>query len=148
MALSQDQNVTLNFYFGGHFFIFQAKITHKIGLFKATNNSQTTSKQIQNNIQKAHKTDLLSLIIVEMVLSMSQNCTYNLILDVIYRTFELKSLLKFRFLMSKIIPKQLTSEQLQTNLQKVQKDFFGSKNDQIMGNNFGKSVDFFCVFWI
>jgi len=44
IALSGDQNVILNFYFGGHFCIFQAEITHKSELLKAKNNSQTTSK--------------------------------------------------------------------------------------------------------
>ena len=83
MALSEDQNFTLHFDFEGHLFIFQAEITYKSWFFKANNNFLATSKQLQNNFQKAQKTDVLSMKIVKMILAKSQNLKHNFILDVI-----------------------------------------------------------------
>ena len=82
----------------------------------------------------------MSLKIVRMNLSKKQNLTYNFVLDLIYRTFELKSSWKLDF-WGQNNP-QTTSEQIQINFQKVQNnDFLGHKNDQITGNNFGKCVN-------
>ena len=64
MALSEGQNFTLHFDFVGHLCIFRAEITHNSELLKAEINSQTTSKQLQNNFQKSQKTGFLSLKIV------------------------------------------------------------------------------------
>ena len=75
MALSEGQNFTIHFDFGGHLCIFRAEIIHKSELFKAKNISQTTSNQLQNNFQKAQKTGFLSLKIVKMILCKSQNLT-------------------------------------------------------------------------
>ena len=52
MALSEEQNFTIHFDFGGHIFIFQAAITYKSKVFKAENNFQTTSKQLQTTFKK------------------------------------------------------------------------------------------------
>ena len=71
IALSEDQNCTLDFYFGGHLRIFRAEILHKSELFKDENNSQSTFKQLLNNFQKAQKTGFLSLQILKMILTKS-----------------------------------------------------------------------------
>ena len=113
MAPLEDQNVTLHFDFAGHLFIFRARIIQKSVLIKAKNNSQSTSKQLQN-IQKGLKTVFMSLKIAKMNLSKSQNLTYNFVLDLIYRTFELKIQLKIGFLRSKIILKQLLNKSKST----------------------------------
>ena len=147
MALSKDQNFALHFEFGDHLFIFRAEIKHESDLFKAENNSQTTSKQLQNNFQKAQKKYFFSPEIVKMILSKSQILTYNFILDITYRPFKLKILLKTLIFEVKN-NSQTSSEPLQTNLQKVKmNDFFCPKNDQITGNKFGKSVNFIALFW-
>ena len=46
--------------------------------------------------------------------SKSQNLTYNFVLDLIYRTFDLKIQLKIGFLRSKVIPKQLLNNSKST----------------------------------
>ena len=147
MDLSKDQNFAIHFEFGDHLCIFRAKIKHKSELFKAENNSQTTSQQLQNNFQKDQKRYFFSQEIVKMILSKSQILTYNFILDITYRPFDLKILLKILIFEVKN-NSQSTSEQLQINLQKVKmNDFFCPKNDQITGNKFGKSVNFIASFW-
>ena len=102
MALSEDQNFTLHFDFWGHLFIFEAAITYTIEFFKAENNFQTTSKQLQNNFQKAQKTDVLSPKIVKMILIHSW------------------------FLRSKIIPNQLLNNSKE-NFKISKNTLFGSK---------------------
>ena len=77
MAFSKDQNFALHFEIGDHLCIFRAEIKHKSELFKTENNSQTTSKQLQNNFQKAQKRYFFSMEIVKMILSTSQILTYN-----------------------------------------------------------------------
>ena len=104
MAISADQNLPYIFDFGGHLLIFEAAITYIIEFFKAENNFQTTSKQLQNNFQKAQKTDVLSPKIVKMIL-------------IHIWFFEVKN------------NPQSTSEQLQSKLQNIQKDSFWLKND-------------------
>ena len=56
IALSEGQNLTLNLDFRGHIATFRAENTPKSGPFKAENNAQTTSKQLQNKFQKVQKT--------------------------------------------------------------------------------------------
>ena len=102
MALSEDHNFTLHFDFEGHIFIFEAEITYKIEFFKAENNFQTTSKQLQYNFQKAQNTDVLSPIIVKMIL------------------------IHIWLLRSKIIPNQFLNNS-KPNFKKSKKTLFGSK---------------------
>merc|ERR1712030_131775 len=69
----------------------------------------------------------------------------NLILEVRYRTFELKIHQKVDLLRPKIMPKQLR------NISKIpfkspKNDFFGPQNGQITGTNFDKSVNFWVYF--
>ena len=59
MALSEGQNLTLNFDFRGHISTFRAENTHKSRPFKAENNAQTTSEQLENNFEKAQKMTFL-----------------------------------------------------------------------------------------
>ena len=85
------QNIlTTNFDFRGHISTFHAKTTGKSGTFKAENNAQSTSEQHQNNFQKVQKTTFLALKMVKMTLSEGQILTSNLVLEVIYRPFDLK----------------------------------------------------------
>ena len=80
-----------------------------------------------------------------MSLSKGQNLSNILILGLTYQPFELKIQLKDGFFEVKH-DSHTTSEQLETNLQKSKERFFSSQNDQITGNNFGKSVDFWFYF--
>ena len=52
MALSEGQNLTLNFDFRARISTFRAENATKIGHYKAKNNAQTTSEQLQNTFQK------------------------------------------------------------------------------------------------
>ena len=52
MALSEGQNLTLNFDFRARISTFRAENAPKIGHYKAKNNAQTTSEQLQNTFQK------------------------------------------------------------------------------------------------
>ena len=97
MTLSEDQILTNNFNFRGHISTFQAKNTHKGGSFKAKNNAQIASEHLQNNFQKVQKMTFLAPKMVKMALSDCQIFTKNVILEVIYRPFELKIHLKMRF---------------------------------------------------
>ena len=49
--------MTYNFDFRGHITPFGPKITPKFGSFKAKNNAQTASKQLQTRFQKIPKND-------------------------------------------------------------------------------------------
>ena len=75
MALSEGQNLTLNFDFRGHISTFRAENTRKKGLFKAKNNAQTPSEHLQNNFQKVQKTTFLDPKMVKMTLSKGQFLT-------------------------------------------------------------------------
>ena len=57
MALSEGQNLTLNFDFRGRISTFRAENAPKIGHFKAENNAQTTSEQLQKHLPKSLKND-------------------------------------------------------------------------------------------
>ena len=58
--------------------------------FKAKNNAQTTSEQLQTNIEKAQKTGSSALEMVKMTLSERQNLSYKFdFIGYIYRPFEL-----------------------------------------------------------
>ena len=50
MALSEDQNMTLDWNFGGHLSTFRAESKTKSWSFKTENYTQTTSGQLQNNL--------------------------------------------------------------------------------------------------
>ena len=52
--------MTLNLDFRGHIATFRAENTPKSGPFKAKNNAQTTSEQLQTNFQKVKKTYFLA----------------------------------------------------------------------------------------
>ena len=69
MTLSEGQILTKNFDFRGHISTFWAKNTPKSGTFKAENNAQTTSEQLQTNFQKPLKTGFLTQEMVKMTLS-------------------------------------------------------------------------------
>ena len=56
ITLSEGQILTQNFDFRGHISTFRAKNTRESGPFKAKNDAQTTSKQLQTNFQKVQKT--------------------------------------------------------------------------------------------
>ena len=75
MTLSEGQNLTVNFDFRGHIETFRAENTPKSGPFKAENNAQTTSKQLQNKFQKVQKTCFLTLKMVKMTPSEGQILT-------------------------------------------------------------------------
>ena len=60
MALSEGQFLTQNYDFRGHISTFRPKNTLKSGGFKAKNNAQTTSEQLQTNFQKVQKTTFLA----------------------------------------------------------------------------------------
>ena len=55
MALSEGQFLTQNYDFRGHISTFRPKNTPKSGGFKAKDNAQTTSEQLQSNFQKLEK---------------------------------------------------------------------------------------------
>ena len=57
MTLSEGQNLTWKLNFRGHLSTFRAENRAESGPFKALNNAQTTSEQIQTNFQKPQKTD-------------------------------------------------------------------------------------------
>ncbi|MEL6606589.1 MAG: hypothetical protein AAFP20_25715, partial [Cyanobacteria bacterium J06614_10] len=88
---------------------FRAKNTPKSGPYKTKNNAQTTSEQLQTNFQKFQKTVFCDP-------ENGQNDPLRgpnfepkiLILEVIYRSFELKIQLKVGILRPKIMPKQLS----------------------------------------
>ena len=75
MTLPEGQILSQNLDFRGHISTFRAENTAKIGPFKAKNNAQTTSKQLQSILQKIQKTGFLKLKIVETTLSEGQNLT-------------------------------------------------------------------------
>ena len=122
MILSEGQILTQNFEFIGHISTFQAENTLKSGSFKAKNNAQTTSEQLQTNFQKVKKTYFWSGKLSKWPSQRAKFWTI-LILEVIYRPknepFNAKN------------NTYITSEQLQNNFQKVQKnDFFDPENGQ------------------
>ena len=53
MTHSEGQILTKTFDFGGHVSTFRTNNTSENGAFKAKNNSQTTSEQLQTNFQKS-----------------------------------------------------------------------------------------------
>ena len=65
MTLSEAQILAYNFDFTGHISTFGAKNTPKCRPFKAKNNAQTTSEQIQTNFQKVQKTIFLTQKVVK-----------------------------------------------------------------------------------
>ena len=69
MTLSEGQILTQNFDFRGHISIFRAKNIPKSRPFKAQNDAQTTSEQLQTKFQKVKKTTFLTLKMVKMTLS-------------------------------------------------------------------------------
>ena len=60
MTLSEGKILTENFDFRGHISTFRAENTPKKEPFKAKNNAQTTSEQLQTNFQKVQKTTFLA----------------------------------------------------------------------------------------
>ena len=75
MTLSEGQILTYNFDFRGHISTFKAENKTKSGYFKAKNNAQITSKQLQTNFTKPQKTTFLTLKIGKMTLSDGQIST-------------------------------------------------------------------------
>ena len=75
IALSEGQILTYNFDFRGHISTFRAINTPESGPFKAQNDAQITSKQLQNNFQKVQKTTFLARKTVKMTLSGGQILT-------------------------------------------------------------------------
>ena len=60
MTPSEGQFLTKNFDFRGQISTFRAENTPKSMSFKAKNNAQTTSEQLQTNFQKVKKTTFLA----------------------------------------------------------------------------------------
>ena len=77
MTLSEGQILTQNFDFRGHISTFRAENTPESEAFKAKNNAQTTSEQLQTNFQKVQKTTFLAPKMVKMTLSEGQILTKN-----------------------------------------------------------------------
>ena len=123
MALSEGQNLTLNFDFRGHISAFRAENTPKKGPFKSKNNASTTSELLQNTFQKVQKTTFLAPKMVKMALSEGQFLTQNFDFRGHISTFRAKNTFKIRSFKAKN-NSQTTSEQLQNNFQKVQKTTF------------------------
>ena len=71
MTLSEAQILTY------HISTFRAKNTPESGSFKAQNDAQITSEQLQTNFQKVQKTGFLTLKMVKMTLSKGQFLTKN-----------------------------------------------------------------------
>ena len=78
--------------------------------------------------------------------SKSQNLTHNFVLDLIYRTFDLKIRLKIGFLRSKVIPKQLLNNSKSTFKKSKIMTFLATNMIKITGNNFGKCVNIVLFF--
>ena len=72
MTLSESQNLTYNIDFRIHISTFWAENTFKSSTFKAKNNAQTTSEQLQTNFQNVQKTTFLGPKMVKMTLSEGQ----------------------------------------------------------------------------
>ena len=66
MTLSEGQILTLNFDFTGHISTFRPQNKPKSRPFKAKNNTQTTSEQLQKNFQKAQQSGFLTMEIVKI----------------------------------------------------------------------------------
>ena len=79
MALSEGQNLTLNFDFRVDILTFLAENTLKSGSFKAEHNAPPTSEHLQNNFDKVQKTTFLALKIIKMICSKDKNLAYNLV---------------------------------------------------------------------
>ena len=75
MAFSDAQNLTVIFDLRGHISAFRVKSTPKSVTFKAKNNAQTTSEQLQTNFQNVQKTTFLGPKMVKMTLSEGQILT-------------------------------------------------------------------------
>ena len=60
MALSEGQNLTLNFDFRCHISTFPGQNTRESEPFEVKNNAETTSEQLQKSFQKVQKTTFLA----------------------------------------------------------------------------------------
>ena len=94
MTLSEGQNLVSNFDFGGHISTFRAKNKPESWSFKAKNDAQTTSEQLETNFQKALKTGFLTLKMVKMTLSEGQILNQNFDFRGHISTFRAKNTLK------------------------------------------------------
>ena len=77
MTLSESKNLMQNFNFRGHLSSFRAENTPISGPFTPKNNTQTSSKQLQNKLEKVKKTGFFSQKLPKMTLSESQILTKN-----------------------------------------------------------------------
>ena len=75
MTPSEGQILTKFFDFRGHLSTFRAENTPKSWPFKAKNNAQTTSEELQTNFQNVQKTAFLGPKMVKITLSEGQILT-------------------------------------------------------------------------
>ena len=119
IALSEGKILAQKIDFRGHLSTFRAKNEPKSGPCKAKNDAQTTSEQLQTNFQKVQKTTFLTLKMVQMTLSEGK---------ILAQKFDFRGHLStFRAKNGPFKAKnnaQTTSEQPQTNFQKVRKTTF------------------------
>ena len=125
--------------FRGHISTFRAKNTPESWSFKAQNDAQITSEHPQNNFQKVQKTGFLTLKMVKMTLSEGQILTQNLDFRGHISTFRAENTPKIGPFKTKNHA-QTTSEQLQTNFEKVQKT-------TLMISKWSKHGYQICRFW-
>ena len=117
MTPSEGQFLTKNFDLRGQISTFWAENTPKNAFFKAKDNAQTTSEQLQKNFQKPQKTDFLALKMAKITLSEGFDFRGHI------STFRAESTPKSTSFKAKNNA-QTTSEHLQNNFQKPQKTGF------------------------
>ena len=136
MALLEGQKLISNIDFRGHISTLQAENTPTSCICKEKNNSKTTSKKPRERVCWPWKR-------WKWPSQRTKIGPINLILEVIYRPFELKIFLNCGLLRPKTMPEELLNSSKPNELSKsLKNNFFGPKNGQITVTNFGKSVDF------